>query len=222
MPIELVVFDCDGVLVDSEALVAGFEAEMLCEAGFDVTASGLSERYSGLTYGSMMAAIEADHGRRVPVGLIERIKALPAELFPTQLQAVPGIDGVLAALDADRCVASSSRLERVNLSLAVCGLAGHFAPDRIFSAEMVSRPKPAPDLFELAARTVGVEPARCLVIEDSPFGVAAARSAGMEAIGFTGGSHTTASHASRLARAGAAEICADAGELGQALTRRLS
>jgi HAD superfamily hydrolase (TIGR01509 family) len=217
VPVELIVFDCDGVLVDSEALVAGIEAELLQEAGFDVTALGLCERYAGLTYGSMMSALAADHGHPVPPDVAERIERLPAELFPTRLEAVPGMVGLVSGLANDRCVASSSGLDRINLSLSVCGLGLHFAPDRIFSAEMVSRPKPAPDLFLLAAERVGVAPGACLVIEDSPFGVVAARSAGMEVIGFVGGSHSGPSLVGRLLGAGAGAVCRDAAELGQRL-----
>jgi HAD superfamily hydrolase (TIGR01509 family) len=214
---ELIVFDCDGVLVDSEALVAGIEAELLRGAGFDVTAVGLCERYAGLTYGSMMSALAVDHGRPVPPEVVERIERLPAELFPTRLKAVPGMVELVSGLTQDRCVASSSGLARINLSLAVCGLAPHFGPDRIFSADMVSRPKPAPDLFWLAAERVGVAPGACVVIEDSPFGVAAARAAGMDVIGFVGGSHTGPSLVGRLLEAGAGTICRDASELGQRL-----
>lgn len=207
---DLIVFDCDGVLVDSEALVVEVEAEMLTAAGFTITAAELIERFVGLSYTTMMAELGEDHGRTVPDELSRRIQQAALDEFPARLKPVPGIEGLLADLSSPRCVASSSDLDRIELSLTVTGLDGYFDPDRIFSAQMVEHGKPAPDLFELAAARLGVETQACLVIEDSPAGVTAAVAAGMVVVGFIAGGHASPDLGDRLAVAGAQEVFASA------------
>lgn len=214
---ELIVFDCDGVLVDSEALVIEVEAAMLTDAGFAVTPDELIERFVGLSYATMMTELAKDHGRRVPEELSRRIQRAALEEFLERLEPVPGIAELLAALELPRCVASSSDIDRIELSLRVTGLDGHFQSDRIFSAQMVERGKPAPDLFELAASKCGTDPADCLVVEDSPAGVSAAVAAGMEVIGFVGGGHARDDLGGRLRAAGAAEVYATAAVLSDRL-----
>jgi HAD superfamily hydrolase (TIGR01509 family) len=204
--VDLVVFDCDGVLVDSEALVVEVEAEMLTAAGFPITPDEIIERFVGLSYTTMMAELGTDNGRPVPDELSQRIQRAALDEFPARLRPVPGIDELLAGLALPRCVASSSDLDRIELSLAVTGLAGYFETDRIFSAQMVERGKPAPDLFELSASRLGVAPSRCLVIEDSPAGVTAAAAAGMEVVGFVAGGHASEGLGDRLLAAGASEV----------------
>ncbi len=217
MAVELIVFDCDGVLVDSEALVIEVEAAMLTAAGFPVTPDELIERFVGLSYDTMMAELAKDHGRPVPDELSRRIQQAALAEFPERLEPVPGMGELLAALDLARCVASSSDLDRIDLSLRVTGLHDHFEPDRIFSAQMVARGKPAPDLFELAAARCGVDPAGCLVVEDSPAGVTAAVAAGMEVVGFVAGGHARDGLGDRLLMAGAAEVYATAADLSNRL-----
>lgn len=217
MPPELLVFDCDGVLVDSEALVVEVEAEQLTAAGFPITAEEITERFVGLSYTSMMTALAAEHGRPVPDEVSRRVQQAALDEFPRRLRPVPGISDLLAGLDGDRCVASSSDLHRIRLSLAVTGLAEHFEPDRIFSAEMVARGKPAPDLFQLAADRLGAAPADCLVIEDSPAGVTAARAAGMSVVGLLAGEHARPGLGERLVKAGAELIFDTVAELGEHL-----
>ena len=214
---ELIVFDCDGVLVDSEALVIEVEAAMLTEAGFPVTVDELIERFVGLSYATMMAELAEDHGRPVPEELSRRIQQAALDEFPERLLPVAGMGELLAGLELPRCVASSSDVDRIELSLRVTGLDRHFEPKRIFSAQMVERGKPAPDLFELAASTCGVDPAECLVVEDSPAGVTAAVAAGMEVLGLVAGGHARDDLGDRLLAAGATEVYPTAAALATRL-----
>jgi HAD superfamily hydrolase (TIGR01509 family) len=217
VPYDLVVFDCDGVLVDSEVLVVDVEAALLSEAGFELTASDIIERFVGLSYATMMAAIGAEFGRPVPGELSQRVQQAAMARLARDLQAVPGMDGLLNGLERPRCVASSSDLERISMTLAVSGLDHHFDPASIFSAQMVRRPKPAPDLFELVARALDVDPARCVVVEDSPAGVEGAVAAGMTAVGLLAGGHVGPRLAGRLSAAGASLIFDSAAELADHL-----
>lgn len=203
MPTELVVFDCDGVLVDSEAIVIEVEAELLTAGGFPVTADEIAERYVGLSYPDMMRGLEAQFGRPVLDSLSRELQERAVLAFEGSLRPVPGIPELLDRHHGPRCVASSSSPQRIDRSLQLTGLDRHFDPDHLFSATMVENGKPAPDLFLHAAATLGVSPAACLVIEDSPSGVAAARAAGMAVVGFVAGGHARPSLGRRLADAGA-------------------
>lgn len=218
MPYDLVVFDCDGVLVDSEVLVVEIEAALLSEAGFALTAEDIVERFVGLSYTTMMAMIGTEFGRPVPDELNERVQEAALARLASDLQPIPGMDRLLNALEKPRCVASSSALDRITMSLKVTGLDKYFDPASIFSAQMVGRPKPAPDLLALAARTLNADPARCVVVEDSPPGVVAAVAAGMTALGLVAGGHAWPGLAGRLSAAGALTVFASAAELADYLT----
>ncbi len=216
---ELVIFDCDGVLVDSEALALDVESAMLTAAGFPISADEIAGRFTGLSYGSMLAEIGRDAGRPVPEVLSQEIQRAVLDLFPAKLQAVPGIVDVLAGLELPRCVASSSDLDRIRLSLRVCEIEHHFPREAIFSAQMVRNGKPAPDLLLLAAERMGARPTDCVVVEDSPPGVAAARAAGMIVVGFVAGGHTRPGLDDRLTEAGASAVFATSRELGAYLKK---
>lgn len=217
MPQELIIFDCDGVLVDSEALVVEVEAILLTEAGFPLTAQEIIERYVGLSYSTMMAAIEAQFGRPVPKELSDEVQRAALTRLSSDLEAIPGIDDLLEGLEPARCVASSSDVDRITMSLRVSGLTRHFDPNAIFSAQMVERPKPAPDLFELAAMRMNTHPSSCVVVEDSPHGVAGAVAAGMTVVGLVAGGHAGPTLADRLTDAGASRVFDSAADLGQYL-----
>ncbi|MEL7158136.1 MAG: HAD family phosphatase [Actinomycetota bacterium] len=220
MGAELVIFDCDGVLVDSEVLVVAVEARLLTEAGFPITADEIVERFVGLSYGLMMEQLAADFGRAVPDGLRQQVEEAALAELATSVTPVPGMAelvGGLADADRARCVASSSDLDRIQLSLEVAGLAPSFAPEHLFSVQMVDRPKPAPDVFLLAADALGVEPSRCVVVEDSPHGVEGARAAGMAAVGLTAGGHAGPGLSRRLLDAGAQHVFTSTAELGDYL-----
>src|SRR5882724_1691779 len=209
---DLVIFDCDGVLVDSEIVSFKVEAEMFAEIGIGLTAHDLLTRFLGTSSASMFAIIEREHDIKLPADFAERTARRTLEVFDRELKPIPGITDLLASLPDRKCVASSSEPPRIRHSLSLAGILHHFEP-HIFSATQVKRGKPAPDLFLLAAESMGTAPARCLVIEDSVAGVAAARAAGMTVLGFTGGSHCLDGHADKLRAAGAAAVCASMTDL---------
>jgi HAD superfamily hydrolase (TIGR01509 family) len=184
---DLIIFDCDGVLVDSELLSCGCLSETLSEFGIELS----PERALELFLGRSTVAIEQHYrelGQILPAGFLARLKSHVLATFDGALQPIPGIDAVLSGLRQPFCVASSSDIDRVSLSLKAAGLAPHFG-DRLYTAQMVRNGKPAPDLFLYAAEKMSSEPSRTLVIEDSVSGVRAARAAGMTVWGFIGGSH---------------------------------
>jgi HAD superfamily hydrolase (TIGR01509 family) len=208
-PFELVIFDLDGVLVDSEPISSRVTAAALIEAGIEISEADVCDRFLGVSTASMLRAIEVEHVRRLPECFQETLRARILNAFEHELEPVPGIPALLDALAVDRCVASSSHPERIRRSLELVGLLERFAP-HLFSATMVSAGKPAPDLFLLAAARMAAEPARCLVVEDSEVGIRAAKAAGMTAFGFTGASHVRPeTHAPRLQAAGADAIFAE-------------
>jgi HAD superfamily hydrolase (TIGR01509 family) len=207
----LVIFDCDGVLVDSEGIACRADAACLAEIGIAITAEEVMERYVGISATAMFADLEVRYGR-LPPDFPERLRARVAATFDAELAAIPGIETALAGLASRRCVASSSTPERLRHSLGLVGLLPYFEP-YIFSAVQVKRGKPAPDLFLFAATQMDVPPEKCLVIEDSEAGVRAALAAGMCVLGFTGGSYCGPGHGSRLREAGAAAIFNDMRDL---------
>jgi beta-phosphoglucomutase-like phosphatase (HAD superfamily) len=186
--VDLVVFDCDGVLVDSERLAVRVESQLLGELGWPLSEDEVLDRFVGRSDAHMIAAIEAQLGRPVP-DFTEQYLARLHAAFDQELTAV---DGVVAALEViDRaalrtCVASSGTHEKMARTLGLTGLWDRF-DGSIFSATEVEHGKPAPDLFLFAAASMGVRPDACVVVEDSRAGVAAARAAGMSVVGFAGG-----------------------------------
>jgi HAD superfamily hydrolase (TIGR01509 family) len=208
---DLVIFDCDGVLIDSEMLSVAADVACLAEYGIEMPADEILERYTGVSFADMLTGIEARFGRSLP-GFAERHRVRLRELFTGRLQAIEGVTSVLDSLSCSRCVASSGTHERLQHALTLVGLYERFYP-HIFSAADVARGKPAPDLFLLAAERMRVVPRRCVVIEDSLPGVAAAVAAGMTAIGFTGGSHCRPGHGARLAAEGANVVVGRMAEL---------
>ena len=179
----LLIFDCDGVLVDSEPLACRLDAELLTECGFPFTTEEVMRRFVGVSLKDMIAHIEAEHGRPIPADYGARLARSLLTRFETELKPIRGVREAVLALPHRRCVASSSTPDRIALSLRVTGLADLF--ERVFSSVEVKRGKPAPDLFLHAARAMGAAPARCAVVEDTPLGVHGARAAGMTAFGFT-------------------------------------
>ncbi len=212
---EIVIFDCDGVLVDSEWLAARVDAEVLAAAGFNVPIEAIYDRFTGMTDREMSEIIEAEHGRALPTGYRDEVIARGIDLFARELNAIAGAAEAVAALEEcgiRTCVASSSDHQRLRRTLGQTGLLPAL-DGRIYSAEDVPRGKPAPDVFLHAAAGMDVAPERCLVIEDSVPGVTAAVSAGMAVWGFLGGQHIREGHDSRLQAAGAVHLFDDLGSL---------
>ena len=199
---DLVIFDCDGVLVDSEVLAVEAFCEVLVAAGVPAKPSMIA-RCFGMKQADILRSVERDTGVAVPEAVADALWPATRTLFDRDLRPMPGVASFIARLgERPRCVASSSSLERIRFSLARTGLAGFFG-DHVFSSQMVARGKPAPDLFLLAAGRMGVPPGRCAVIEDSIFGVEGARAADMRALGFLGGSHIVPDHGAKLLASGA-------------------
>ncbi len=205
MPPELIIFDCDGVLIDSEAIACRTDSACLAEIGITMSAEAIMDRYLGISAAVMCVDIERLHGTALPLDFADRLRIRVAAAFDAELAPIAGVEAALAALPQRRCVASSSAPERLRHSLSLTGLLHWFEP-HVFSATQVARGKPAPDLFLYAAASMQVVPAACVVIEDSVPGVQAAVAAGIRVIGFTGGGHCRPGHAERLRAAGAATV----------------
>ena len=185
-PIRLVIFDCDGVLVDSERIAVRVDVVMLAELGWVMTEAEVVERFMGRTDEYMVSQIEAHLGRPLPANWEEPFQRLYREAFEAGLKPVPGILEVLDEIPTPTCVASSGTHERIRYTLGLTGLYTRFV-GRIFSAGDVAQGKPAPDLFLHAANRMGADPSECAVVEDSRYGIEAARAAGMRAFGYAGG-----------------------------------
>ena len=204
---DLVIFDCDGVLVDSEILAARVEADLLTEAGYEISAEEIAETYAGLTFKDILMAIEEKAGIPFQISMIDRAEALVDKRLRNDVRAIEGVHQAVASMTAPRCICSNSRTERIEFMLERTGLLPLFA-GRIFSAleTPTGKTKPAPDVFLHAAATLGADPAKTFVIEDSVHGVAGARRAGMRVIGFTGAAHSYPGHADALTEAGAETV----------------
>jgi HAD superfamily hydrolase (TIGR01509 family) len=214
----LVIFDCDGVLVDSEPLAALAYERAYAKNGLPIKAEVVAHGV-GMKQSDIIKKIHELTGHLLPEQATDDIWGETKTLFTEQLTSTRDLPVFLQSLQVARCVASSSSVERINHSLAVTGLAGHFG-DAIFSSSMVARGKPAPDIFLFAAERMGFDPARCVVIEDSRYGVQGAVAAGMTAIGYVGGGHTHDGHGPELLAAGAAVVCESWDEVSAALRER--
>jgi HAD superfamily hydrolase (TIGR01509 family) len=199
---DLVIFDCDGVLVDSELISCRAHASTLTRHGYPITEDQVLERFLGVSDREARLMIEAELGRELPDDFELEVKQATLKFYAGDLRAIAYVSEAIAALDAPKCVASSGTPEKIKHGLDCAGLYDVLAP-HIFSATQVSRGKPAPDLFLFAAKSMGATPARCLVIEDSVAGVTGALAAGMPVLGFHGGSHCRPGHAEKLRTAGA-------------------
>jgi HAD superfamily hydrolase (TIGR01509 family) len=201
----LLIFDCDGVLVDSEVMAHQTLLDVLEPLGFSMTLQQSYGVFVGRSLKDTLAVIERQLGRPLPADILEQSRDLLFARFRAGLKPVAGVADAIAALPYRRCVASSSSPDRLHLALDVTGLAPLFGAG-VFSATQVVNGKPAPDLFLFAATKMKATPPECLVIEDSVLGVAAGRAAGMQVIGFAGAGHATDELAERLAAAGAHRV----------------
>ncbi|MEU8528310.1 HAD family hydrolase [Streptomyces sp. NPDC048629] len=186
-PVELVIFDCDGVLVDSERIYCRIDREVFASLGAEFTEAEVVEYFVGSSNDRLTAIVEERRGRPLEAGWHETYRPLYDAALDAELRAVAGITDVLDALEVPYCLASNGSHTSIRRNLTRTGLLDRFDDGRIFSARDVAHGKPAPDLFLHAAASMGVAPERCAVVEDSPYGVRAARAAGMRAFGYAGG-----------------------------------
>jgi HAD superfamily hydrolase (TIGR01509 family) len=215
---DLVIFDCDGVLVDSEVISCRVHAEVLTRNGYPITTEQVHDRFLGRSLHESSREVEAELGRGLPEDFDVQVKRELFGAFTATLQAMPHIGEALTAIARPVCVASSGPPDKIRHSLTHVALYDRFSPN-IFSAVQVERGKPAPDLFLFAAEQMGAAPARCLVIEDSVPGISAARAAGMAVLGFHGGSHCRPGYGDTLHSAGAAMTFDDMRQLPGLIAR---
>lgn len=188
MPAPLVIFDCDGVLVDSEIIACQIEADELTRIGYPISVEEDILRFAGKSQKTIMETVGRALGHPVPDGFEASLHEKIIKALSAQLQAMPGMARALSCI-THKCVASSGAPDKIANSLRVTGLSPYFQPEHLFSALSVKAGKPAPDLFLYAAHHMGYPPTDCVVIEDSIYGVQAGKSAGMHVLGFIGGSH---------------------------------
>ncbi len=204
-----IIFDCDGVLVDSEVLAYEIEIALLAEHGLSFGREDYLTRFMGLSYQAFHAAMDKEAelrlGRPLPAAMREELASRLRRTMEERLTAVPGANAAVAAVTGPKAIASSSTRAALERKLRQTGLWSAFAP-HVYSAEDVPRAKPAPDLFLYAAAALNMPPADCLVIEDSIHGVVAARAAGMRVWGFLGGGHADTGLGARLSAAGAEDL----------------
>ncbi len=189
MPFDLVIFDCDGVLIDSEIISAKMLVAELAKLGVMIDLDYVSEHFLGRSYPTVMNQIRDEFGLKLPAAFEDDYRQRLLAAFETDLRIMPHLQDVLAQIDLPYCVATSSSPRRAETSLRLVGLDALTGP-MLFTSTMVTHGKPAPDLFLHAMVAMGArDPARCLVIEDSLNGIRAARAAGMQVWRFTGGAH---------------------------------
>jgi HAD superfamily hydrolase (TIGR01509 family) len=213
---DLILFDCDGVLVDSEIIAAQVESKLLRDAGFDITAEDMCVRFAGMDWKNILLTIEQESDIPLSASLIDKSEKLLDRALADRVKIIDGVKFALSKITERRCICSNSSSPRLDMMLTRVGLKPYFAP-HVYSAKDLGpdRSKPKPDIYLHGAKQFGADPARCLVVEDSTHGVHAARAAGMRVIGFTGGSHTYPTHADRLTDAGAETVISRMVELPQ-------
>ncbi|MBO3759176.1 HAD family hydrolase [Ciceribacter sp. L1K23] len=201
---ELTLFDCDGVLVDSEIIAAKVESKLLTDAGYPISVEEMGERFAGMTWKNILLTIEREIDIPLSASLIDKSETILDQRLARDVKIIEGVVYALSRIPGPRCICSNSSAHRLEMMLNKVGLYNAFAP-HIYSAKDLGadRVKPKPDIFLHGAAQFGVKPEKCIVVEDSVHGVHAARAAGMRVIGFTGASHTYPSHADRLTDAGA-------------------
>ena len=219
---KLVIFDCDGVLINSEDIYVNSEIEFLSNAGIQFEKRAYMEAFMGLSRddwrATLGAIVQERNGHPLPENFFESLRAFVMQRFESELESISGVRGAVSNLELLCCVASSSPLLDLEWKLEHTGIADLFSA-RIFSADMVDRGKPAPDLFLHAAATLGVEPRHCVVVEDSANGVVAGKAAGMKVIGFTGGDHCLPDQEAILSNSGAHVVIDVFAKLGSTISR---
>ena len=204
----MVIFDCNGVLVDSEPLATSIVSQEFMRAGFPLTPDVVARYFTGRRPADMFAEVEIAARRKLPPNFADTVAGVILRRFRKELRATPHAEYALSWVRGPKCVASSSSHERIRVSLESAGLIRFFEPN-LFSANDVGKGKPAPDLFLHVAGKLQVSPSECIVVEDSAVGVAAGVAAGMKVIGFVGGSHAGSQLETLLRSAGARSVIPD-------------
>jgi HAD superfamily hydrolase (TIGR01509 family) len=212
----LIIFDCDGVLIDSEGLAHRALVEVLADYGIKMSFKEALKRYVGRPASFEKTDIESRYQIKLSSDFFEKRDTLLIRLYESELKPIPGVRDFIEALICKKCVASSNGPKTLRRSLGVTGLWEYFAPN-VFNSHQVKNGKPAPDLFLFAAKQMRVSPSSCLVIEDSVAGVRAARAANMRVFGFVGGSHCGAGHADVLRSEGAEQVFAKMSDIAEVL-----
>ena len=217
----LILFDCDGVLVDSEIIACRVLAAEIGTQIPNLDQAAFAAKIFGVTDHDAVRLAEAEHGIHLPDGFADRTAAAIHREVLRCVEPVPGAAEAVESIALPKAVVSNSPLERVGKMLDRTGLR-RFFDDRLFCAEMVARPKPFPDVYLSAAETLGAEPANCIAVEDSIAGATAAVAAGMTVVGFLGGSHIQPGHGDRLRKVGVGSLCTAMGDLNAALSGLLA
>lgn len=204
---KLVIFDCDGTLMDSEGLAAEVECELLGDYGIEMSIDEFNQRFAGTSSEHVMEILQEESGRAFPDDHLKKLDSKMNEKLWREAKAIDGAHELLDVLDYPRCICSNAGLEKLKIELSRAELWDRFRP-YVFSAKDLEEcaAKPAPDVFLHAAKEFDVAPNACTVIEDSETGVRGAKAAGMRVIGFTGGSHVGPGHADKLTDAGAETV----------------
>ena len=207
-----VIFDCDGVLIDSEKISMAVDRALLAENGIHLTEAEMYLRFVGPTFEDMAAALEREYKKTLPPDLAARKDVMMLELYRRELKPVPGVIPMLRKLALPKSIGTNGPRDRALEALRITGLEPFFG-ERLTTYEDVKYPKPAPDIYQLAAKRAGFNPAHCLVVEDSVTGATAALAAGCKVIGFTGVAHDPAAKARELKALGVSRVIHDMGEL---------
>jgi HAD superfamily hydrolase (TIGR01509 family) len=204
---DLVIFDFDGVLVDSELIAARIEADLITAAGYEISGEEVSQLYAGLTFKDILLRIEEVAAIPISAALIDEAEKQVDKRLRAEVRAIEGAREAVLSVKGKRCICSNSRADRIGFMAEKTGLAPLF-PGLVFSSYDTpsGKPKPAPDVFVHAAQSLGADPSNTFVVEDSVHGIAGAKLAGMRVIGFTGGAHSYPGHSDILMEAGAETV----------------
>ena len=208
-PIDLVMLDCDGVIIDSEFLATVVESERYTAWGYEISAEEVSRRFAGLAEEEIARRVGEEAGRKLPANWVEDMKAAVVERIAAEVELIGGADEMIAALPYPVCVCSNSAMDTLKLTLGKVGL-WETLGQHVYSARDlgIGRMKPKPDVYLTAANAFGVDPRRAIVVEDSTHGVEGGVAAGARVIGFTGGRHSYQGHGEALSDAGATTVVA--------------
>lgn len=212
----LIIFDCDGVLIDSEIIAARLEAEIVNSWGHSITAQEICVRFAGVPTKIVWETLAAEINHQIDENFLDEYRALAKATFAKELQPIKGAKDFLSQLRLPFCVASTTKKTELEINLKTTNLYDFFSPN-IFSASQVKRPKPNPDVFLFAASQMGHDPKDCIVIEDSSAGIIAAKRAGMNVIAFGGGSHIAQNNYEKIMAHGALDYFTDFAQLKEKL-----